>query len=260
MIKINHKNMKHIINWKAFLVLLGLAMISIACVFPYVISVQGELLNKIGQPIYVIFLAQFIQSLILFSVVIFLGLLLAKKLNFKLPLLEAILEKGDYKAVLKSILGKSIFLGIVVAVAIYVLDILFAMKGTIITTHENYAPIWQKLLAAVYGGVAEEILMRLFLMLFFVWISAKLFKKVEPSKTSIVMSIFLAAVIFGLGHLPITASITSITPIVIGRAIILNGIGGIVFGWLFWKKGLESAIIAHFTTDIFLLTLLPLFF
>jgi len=252
--------MKNIINWKTFFVLLGLAMISIICVFPYSLSVQWELLSKIGQPIKIIFIAQFVQSIILFSVVIFLGLLLAKKMNFKLPLLEAILEKNDYKTILKSILGRSILWGILVAVSIYVLDILFSIQGAVISTHQNYAPVWQKLLAAFYGGIAEEILMRLFLMLVFVWMGVKLFKQTEPSKIVIITSIFLAAVIFGLGHLPITASITTITPIVITRAIILNGIGGIVFGWLFWKKGLESAIIAHFTTDIFLLSLLPILF
>ena len=252
--------MKNIINWKTFFVLLGLAMISIICVFPYILSVQWELLSKIGQPIKIIFIAQFVQSIILFSIVIFLGLLLAKKMNFKLPLLEAILEKNDYKTILKSILGRSILWGILVAVSIYVLDILFSIQGAVISTHQNYAPVWQKLLAAFYGGIAEEILMRLFLMLVFVWMGVKLFKQTEPSKIVIITSIFLAAVIFGLGHLPITASITTITPIVIIRAIILNGIGGIVFGWLFWKKGLESAIIAHFTTDIFLLSLLPILF
>lgn len=97
-------------------------------------------------------------------------------------------------------------------------------------------------------------------MTFFIWIATKLFKQSVPSKINIMVSIFLAAVIFGLGHLPITASLTTITPIVVSRAIFLNGIGGIVFGWLFWKKGLEAAIIAHFTTDVFLLTLLPLLF
>ena len=162
--------------------------------------------------------------------------------------------------VLKKILGKSIFLGIIVAVVIYVLDVFFIIQGTVISTHQNYAPIWQKLLAAVYGGVAEEILMRLFLMMLFVWINVKLFKQAEPSKIGIMLLIFLTAIIFGLGHLPLTASMITITPIVIMRAIILNGIGGIVFGWLFWKKGLESAIIAHFTADVFLLTLLPFLF
>lgn len=45
---------------------------------------------------------------------------------------------------------------------------------------------------------------------------------------------------------------TLLTPILIVRTIILNGIGGIIFGWLYWKKGLESAMISHFSADIVL--------
>ncbi|MDD3190811.1 MAG: CPBP family intramembrane metalloprotease [Candidatus Pacebacteria bacterium] len=169
-------------------------------------------------------------------------------------------EKRNYTKILKDILRKSVLIGAVTAVTIYVSDILFTLQGAAISTHQSYAPIWQKLLASFYGGIAEEILLRLFLMTFFVWIGMKMFKQEQPTKTGILISIVLAAIIFGLGHLPVTASLTALSPIIISRAIVLNGIGGIVFGWLFWKKGLESAIIAHFTTDVFLLTLLPLFF
>lgn len=252
--------MKNFIDWKLFFILLILALISVVCVIPYIISVQGDLLNKIGISIEIIFLAQFIQSTILFSIAIFFGLLLSKKTGFKLPILEAIVKKENYKKVLKDILGESVFFGIIVAVILYGLDILFTFFGVGITTHQSLAPVWQTLLASFYGGITEEILMRLFLMTLFVWLGMKLFKQKQPSKTVVIVPIFIAAIIFGLGHLPITASLTEITPLVIGRAIVLNGVGGIVFGWLFWKKGLESAMIAHFTTDIFLLTLLPLIF
>jgi len=252
--------MKNYINWKIFFILLGLSIVSVVCVFPYVLSLQGELLKKIGQPIEFIFLAQLVQSLILFSVVIFFGLFFTKKINFQLPLIEAFLEKGGYKKILKNILGKSILMGAAAAIIIYVLDALFTFFGASISTHQNYAPVWQKLLAALYGGTTEEILMRLFLMSFFIWLSMKMFKHNQPTKTGIIISIFLAAIIFGLGHLPITASLTTLTPLIIARAVVLNGVGGIIFGWLFWKKGLESAMIAHFTADIFLLTILPLIF
>jgi len=250
--------MKNSINWKLFFILLGSSLLSVICVFPYIISVQSELLNKIDLSIQYLFLAQFIQSIILFSIVIFFGLLLIKDTGFKLPLIKAIIEKENYKKILKDILGKSVFSGIFTAIAIYSLNTIFAIFKVGITTHQNLASVWQTLLASFYGGITEEILMRLFLMTLFVWMGMKLLKQKKPSSTVVVISIFLAAIIFGLGHLPITASLTTITPLVISRAIILNGIGGIIFGWLYWKKGLESAIIAHFTTDIFLLTLLPL--
>jgi membrane protease YdiL (CAAX protease family) len=228
-------------------------------VFPYILSIQGDLLKQTGQPIWLIFIAQLVQSVILFAIVIFLGLFFTKKIGFRLPLLEAVLEKRKYKIILKNILAPSVLSGILIAIIIYILDSFFTLLGTTITTHQNSAPIWQKLLASFYGGITEEILMRLFVMTLFIWIGMKLFRQKTPSKIGIIIPIFISAIIFGLGHLPITASLTQITPIVVVRAVILNSIGGLVFGWLFWKRGLESAMVAHFTTDIFLLTLLPLF-
>lgn len=253
--------MKHVINWKLFTLLLALSLISIILVFPYLLTVQGEILKKMAQPLALLFIAQFIQSFLLFSLAIFLGLFFTKKIGFRLPLFTALLgEKRIDRKVLKNIVTTSIVSGIITAVIIYVLDTLFTMSGVEISTHESYAPVWQKLLAAFYGGITEEILMRLFFMTFFIWISMKLFKQTKPTRGGILGGIILAALLFGVGHLPITASLTTLNTLVIARAVILNGIGGIVFGWLFWKKGFESAMIAHFTTDIFLLTLLPLLF
>ena len=63
---------------------------------------------------------------------------------------------------------------------------------------------------------------------------------------------------FGIGHLPITADLMTLTPLIVFRALLLNGIGGVIFGWLYWKKGLESAMIAHFSADIVIYVFLPL--
>lgn len=68
----------------------------------------------------------------------------------------------------------------------------------------------------------------------------------------------LAAVLFGLGHLPTMSLLVPITPLVIARALVLNGLLGIVFGWLYWERGLEAAIISHFYADIVLHVLLAL--
>jgi membrane protease YdiL (CAAX protease family) len=252
--------MKSVIPWRVFFTLLSLSLLSVFAVFPYILTLQGEILKQSGLPIIIIFLAQIFQCAILFSVAIFLGLYLMKKINFHTPLLEALVEHKDYRKVAKDISFLSILSGSITALIIYATDHLFTLQGAAISTSQNLAPIWQKLLASFYGGITEEILMRLFLMTLFIWIGIKITKKNQPTQTIIIISILLAAIIFGLGHLPITASLTKITPLIITRAIFLNGIGGIVFGWLYWKKGLEAAMIAHFTTDIFLLTILPLLF
>jgi hypothetical protein len=49
-----------------------------------------------------------------------------------------------------------------------------------------------------------------------------------------------------------------INALVITRTIVLNGLGGLAFGWLFWTFGLECAMLAHFLTDVILYTLIPL--
>ena len=69
-----------------------------------------------------------------------------------------------------------------------------------------------------------------------------------------------AAILFGLGHLPATAALVPLTSFVVLRAIVLNGIGGVVFGHLYWRRGLEAAMLAHFSADIVLHVLTPLVF
>jgi membrane protease YdiL (CAAX protease family) len=49
-----------------------------------------------------------------------------------------------------------------------------------------------------------------------------------------------------------------LTTLVVIRTTLLNAIGGIVFGWLYQTRGLESAMIAHFSADIVLPVLLAM--
>jgi membrane protease YdiL (CAAX protease family) len=119
---------------------------------------------------------------------------------------------------------------------------------------------WKGFLASFYGGIAEEILLRLFVMSLFVWLGRFISKTSQGKPTNAVFWIanILAAVLFGLGHLPTTALLVPLTPLIITRAVILNGLIGIVCGWLFWKRGLESAMVAHFSADLVLHVLLAL--
>ena len=48
--------------------------------------------------------------------------------------------------------------------------------------------------------------------------------------------------------------------VVIARTLLLNGIGGVAFGWLYWKRGIEAAMLAHFSTDLVLHVIAPLAF
>jgi membrane protease YdiL (CAAX protease family) len=50
-----------------------------------------------------------------------------------------------------------------------------------------------------------------------------------------------------------------ITPEVVLLALALNGIAAVSFGYLYWKRGLEAAMIAHFCADFVLYVVGPAF-
>ncbi len=64
---------------------------------------------------------------------------------------------------------------------------------------------------------------------------------------------------FGLGHLPNASMVMHITPTVVVLALLLNGVAGISFGYLYRKSGLESAIVAHFCADFVIYVIGPAF-
>ena len=65
-------------------------------------------------------------------------------------------------------------------------------------------------------------------------------------------SSIVAALLFGIGHLPATARLAPLSPLLIVRALVLNGLLGIIAAILFWRVGFETAMIAHFSADIVL--------
>lgn len=248
--------MKININWKLFTILLVSSFITTLMVLPYTLALSPSL-AKVFTPS--ILIAQLIQSLVLFSIAIFIGLKLYKNVGFQLPILEGWLDGKEIGNYLRSILGVSIGLGVLSGLLIVMLSFLFTPVSSIFQNAEISVPLWKGFLACFYGGVGEEILLRLFLMTLIVWIILKISKTSDgkPTASGIWLAIIISSVVFGLGHLPITGTITSITPLIIVRAVLLNGIGGIIFGWLYWKKGLESAMIGHFSADMMLHVIFP---
>jgi membrane protease YdiL (CAAX protease family) len=105
-------------------------------------------------------------------------------------------------------------------------------------------------LASVQAGVREEISMRLFLMTILAGLGGLVQREEDgrPSPTVMWCAVILSGFLFGLGHIDEVVP----TPEIFDALIIIllvNTVFGIVFGWLYWKQGLESAILAHFMVD-----------
>lgn len=166
------------LKWKLFFLLLALSIWGIIAILPYTLTLQGGLPPNLPVPLYVLLSAQLIQNAVLFAVVILFGLELAKRVGLELPVLSGWLEGKPIKEYLKSILSISIGLGLVAGALIIGLDYLFSLAGSVINTplSQQLPPAWQGFLASFYGGINEEILLRLFFMSLLVWISFKIKK------------------------------------------------------------------------------------
>ena len=101
--------------------------------------------------------------------------------------------------------------------------------------------------AIVYGGVIEEVMLRLFMMSLIAFVLHKIFAKDEEKPTAIIYTVanVASALLFAAGHLPATAILLGITPIILFRCFLLNGGIGMLFGWLYQRYGLRYAMLAH---------------
>ena len=105
----------------------------------------------------------------------------------------------------------------------------------------------------LYGGIIEEILMRLFVMSLIAFLISKIcYKKCEeiPAKVFVIANI-VAALLFAAGHLPATlVTFGELSPMLLFRCFLFNGGFGMLFGWLYRKHGLHYAMISHATVHI----------
>lgn len=118
-------------------------------------TLQVGLPQNLHVPLYVLLTAQIIQNAVMFAVAIFIGLNLAKKVGFGLPILEGWLEGREVKSYLKSILPISILLGILAGILIIGLDYLFSLEGITANVAQAVSitpPAWQGFLASLLRG------------------------------------------------------------------------------------------------------------
>lgn len=258
-------------NWKVFLVLWIGAVVGVIAVIPYSLALQAATLAKVTLPIplWLLISIQVAQNAVMLAVATAVGLFLAYRIGLGAPILERFLDHEHVGDRVKAILLPSIILGIVASLLVIGLDAFVfgpALKAQLggLTANVNVSSAkptpWQGFLASFYGGIDEEILMRLFLLSLIAFLGKFASRTAEGRPTLWVLWVanILVAVIFGLGHLPATANLVPITPLVVERAIVLNGLAGLVFGYLYFTRGLESAMLSHFSADIVLHVLFAL--
>lgn len=202
----------------------------------------------------VLVLISIVQSVVLLGVSAFIGTWLAPKVDLHWWLIDQWLHDTAVPYSVSGTILLSIVVGAIAAIIIFGLDILFMKKMPKVVIDEPSK--FQAFIASFYGGISEEVLSRLFIMTAVVYLSNLL----GLGNASYWIGILFAALLFGVGHLPAAFGLFGKTKLVVWRTILLNAIPGILFGYLYWKYGIENAMIAHFTGDIFLHVILGPFF
>jgi hypothetical protein len=263
------RNMKTLINWKVYLILLVATVLATLAVLPYSLELQSM---GSGQPAAPPTLAtlgpQIIQAALIDAVLIFLGMILMKRIGLGAPILDAVTKGEPTSGTLRRVLPLSVALGVAATLLIFGLSLAFqplltrdiGAKADALRLTGPQPAAWKGFLASFSGGIGEEIQLRLFAMSLLAWLGSFISRTLEGRPTSAVFWIanILAAVLFGVGHLPTVALAVPLTAMVILRTVVLNAVGGVTFGWLYQTRGLESAMVAHFSADIVLHVLLAL--
>lgn len=100
----------------------------------------------------------------------------------------------------------------------------------------------------LYGGILEEVILRLFVMSLTAWLLWKLFfrnRETAPEGVLIAANV-IGALLFAAGHLPATViAFGALSPMLLVRCFLYNGGFGLLFGWLYRKYGIGYAMLSH---------------
>ncbi len=216
-----------------------------ALLFPYLLALKPGALAGLPVTPGVLMLAQSLQAGVIVFLLAWAGLKLGATSGLGAPWLAAWLYARPRPAAANWPLA--IALGASAAVTVLVAIAAFGAPLEAIRT----PALWKGLLAAPYGAIVEETACRVFLMGSVAWLLGRCCAS-EAKPWIMPAAIVVAALLFGAGHLPAASQLAPLTAAIVVRVLAYNAIAGLAFGWLYWKRGLEHAVLAHLCADLVL--------
>jgi hypothetical protein len=201
-----------------------------------------------------------IQPAVILLAAVLIGIALSPKVGLSAPFAECLAAGGRRclpalrPQVVPGLIGGIVGTVCVVLTSAVVMPSLMKETTERIHKFQGLLPIPTRLL---YGGITEELLIRWGLMTLLVWVAWRVLQRraTKPTTICFVLAILLSAFMFGVGHLPAALMLLpELTAPVIIFVIVANSAFGVVTGYLYWKYGLEAAIIAHVFGHVLLAT------
>ena len=205
--------------------------------------------HDIPVPLWLLTLASLAQTGVLLALAVWAGTALSGSLGLHAPVFEAAVTSRPLWPALRGQLAPGLVAGL--------------CSGALLLAFNRYAP--PALAAAqerfnpsltgrvLYGGVTEELLLRWGVMTLFVWLTWRFVQRRRgaPTGTTVWFAIVVSALLFGAGHLPAAAALIGDLPAgVVAFVLGANTAFGMLFGHLFWRYGLEAAMMAHASAHV----------
>lgn len=190
--------------------------------------------------------AAILQSGIMVLLAAWAGSALARPLGLGAPVLEAVLAgsaAGAWAALRRQLLPAALA-GLLTGALLLIIG-KAAPAGLAALGRDITIPVAARLL---YGGVTEEVLLRWGVMTGLAWLGWRFLQgKAGPPRAAVIAGAIVgAALLFGALHLPAALSMgAQLDATLVGTIVLGNAVPGAVFGFLYWRFGLEAAMMAH---------------
>lgn len=255
------------LNRRVLAILAAAIALGEVAILPYQLTMQGVSLDELAAqvapaPLAIILAIELGANWMIHTALAAIGLWLARRTELGAPLLDDWTRGVSVAGRLRAMVPVAIGVGFLVGVLGIVIPL--AAQSYLPAAAQNSTapnpPAWQGVLASFSAGVTEEALLRLFAMTLLVRLGGLVVRRPDgpPAMAVIWMANIMAALLFGVAHLPAQAAITPLTPMLLAAVIGLNMMGGVFFGWMYASRGLESAMISHTSADIVVHVLVPL--
>lgn len=231
------------------LVLLPLSVVAVifTCLYQFDLyppEVMSEAVAQVGSEAMVM-LVSVAQSTLTVLVTAFFGYIFAEKTGLLKPF------KSDRKK-LTVTFWAAVIMGVIFSLDYWIFG---GMISGVQEATKAGLTLYGVLASVLYGGIIEEVMLRLFFMSalsLIIWkIFCRKFTKENIPTAVFVIANVIASLAFAAGHLPATVmTFGTLTPLILVRCFLFNGGFGFVFGELYRRYGIGYAMIAHVLTHI----------
>ena len=199
---------------------------------------------ELPAPLWVLSVASLAQSGTLLALAVWAGVALAPAVGLRAPAFEAAVSGGPIVPALRPQVLPGVTAGLFGGAVLFTA---FRLAPAAITAAQEQFDLT---LAAklLYGGVTEELLLRWGIMTVLAWLSWRVLQRRQGAVHAgyVWLAILVSALLFAAGHVPAAAAvIEDLDASVVAFVIGWNAAFGLLFGYLFWRYGLESAMLAH---------------